>query len=288
MGTIFNDLPLTRLKILMAGCLYRMIKPFVRKNHHTIKRRGIFYEIDLIEGIDLSLFIFGAFQQHITACRLFDLPREAIILDVGANAGAISLPLADLAKNGHVYAFEPVTAMYDKLLRNISLNPALAGRVTPVKAFVSNQSRATTNHRAVYGRWRVCNGRKDRHPIHGGEKEDIAGTTQITLDDYCARINLTRVDLIKIDVEGHEFHVLQGARRILAQQRPVIIFEAGLYSMQEHGTAFPACHDFLSGLGYRLIHSKNGRPITRENYRVHIPRLSTIDIIAMPEAVHHQ
>ena len=57
-----NKLPITKIKIAIARILYKTVKIFIRNNPIDVKRAGINYELDLTEGIDLSIFLFGGFQ----------------------------------------------------------------------------------------------------------------------------------------------------------------------------------------------------------------------------------
>jgi hypothetical protein len=72
--------------------------------------------------------------------------------------------------------------------------------------------------------------------------------TTVTLDGFAAGAGLTRLDLVKIDVEGHECAVLAGAADLLARFRPVIILEIGHETMVDRA----AIHALLTGIGYDL------------------------------------
>jgi hypothetical protein len=69
----WHRLPLTRFKLLIARVLYRLLRLMMVSNKKHIRRRGIHYEVDLTEGIDLSLFLFGNFQRHVFRYRLMAL-----------------------------------------------------------------------------------------------------------------------------------------------------------------------------------------------------------------------
>ena len=57
------NLPLTQIKIQIAKILYFWVTLFAGKKRRIIKRNGIKYEVDIQEGLDLSLFLFGNFQK---------------------------------------------------------------------------------------------------------------------------------------------------------------------------------------------------------------------------------
>lgn len=278
--SIYNTLPVTRIKIGIAKILYRFVRVFYGKNNFVISRSGIYYEIDLTEGIDLSLFLFGSFQKHIISRKFARLTDHAIVLDVGANFGAISLQFARLIPQGIVYAFEPTHYALKKLKRNISLNPVLSSRIKVYNTFVSSRSTAIAELKA-FSSWDVSGRRKENlHPIHLGEEKSTDGVGAISLDDFCNQNKLTRVDLIKIDTDGHEPEVLQGAKEIISKFRPYIIFEIGMYIMEEKGIDFLFYVNYFKELNFQLINSRTGAIITMENHKTHIPSKGSIDILA--------
>jgi len=271
---------MTRIKLFAARVIYRTLRIFLRDDHRLIQRKGINYDVDLSEGIDLSLFVFGGFQDHVTRTKDFSIKPNAVILDVGANIGVMSLGFAQRAQQGHVYAFEPTEYAYKKLLRNLNLNPQLSERITPIQAFVADQSQ--TNGLVAYSSWKIDGSASGAHPVHGGTAQSTAAAEVLTIDGFCQTKQIPAVDVIKIDTDGHELRVLRGARETLNQFRPVIIFEAGLYTMAENDVTFEQYDDFISPFGYQLISSRSGHNITRENYQAEIPLRSTIDIVAVP------
>lgn len=279
---LLHRLPLTRIRLRAARIMYRALKLVLRNDHRLIRRGGINYEIDLSEGIDLSLFVFGGFQDHVTKTKYFPVTPNAIVFDVGANIGTMTLKFAQRAPDGHVYAFEPTDYAFRKLRHNLSLNPELSKRVTPIQAFISGRSEA--NPSMVYSSWKIDGSTSETHPLHGGAMQSAESADAFTIDDFCRARQIQRVDLIKIDTDGHELKVLMGARDTLAGALPYVIFEAGLYSIAEGGDVFEQYFDYLSSFGYTLINSSNGHKVTRTNYQKEIPLRSTIDIIAVPPA----
>ncbi len=276
-----HRLPMTRIKIFLARILYRVIRVILRTNIHIIRRNGVFYEADLSEGIDLSLFVFGIFQSHILSNNYVSLPPDAIIFDIGANIGSMSFSFAMQSPHGIVYAFEPTDFAFSKLIRNLSLNPAISTRIIPVQLFINDHS--TTMHQlTAYSSWKVDGSHVSTHPLHGGTIQPANQVPAITLDDYCQKNNIHRVDMIKIDTDGHEHQVLRGACKTIEKHHPYIIFEMGLSLMEEFGFSFEECFRYFSSLGYTLLNCKNGKHITMENYYKEIPWSFTIDIVAIP------
>jgi FkbM family methyltransferase len=278
---LLNKIPMTRVKLFIARILYLLLHTLLRKNDHLIRRKGVVYQVDLSEGVDLSLFLFGNFQGHVTNQKYVQLKDNAVIFDVGANIGGMALRFARQVPRGHVYAFEPTDFAFRKLLNNLSLNPNLAKVITPVQLFLADQTKSDHQMRA-YASWKVDGSASNIHPLHGGAIKSAREIPAVTLDDYCTTNGIHSVDLIKIDTDGHEFGVLKGARRTVEKNRPYIIFEIGLYVLEEQDIEFEQIYAYFSEFDYCLLDAKGGQPVTLQNFYYRIPRRSTTDIVAVP------
>jgi len=280
--SILPNLPITRLKIAVARLLYKVTTSFVGKSKQIIKRGGITYEADLSEGIDLSVFLFGGYQKHVLKNRFIDLKPDSVVFDVGANFGTMTLELARICPRGKVFSFEPTHYALARLNRNLELNPKLANRVEVIHSFVTKQS-STSPSIIAYSSWRVDGGRSGKeHPVHLGTPQSTEGVPAISLDDFCICRQLTQVDLIKIDTDGHEHEVLRGASATIERYRPLVLFEIGQYVMDESKTSFKFYSDFFGKLNYSLFDTKTNSPVSRIDYRRCIPAQGTTDLIAIP------
>ena len=275
-----HRLPMTRLRMAAARAIYHPLHLFLRGDQHTIERGGITYEVDISEGVDLSLYIFGSFQQHVLSA--VQVPDDGIVFDVGANIGTVTLPLAQKIARGRVFAFEPAHHVFARLERNLALNPELAARVTPVQTFLSDSVGDGSDLQAIAS-WRVDGSADDAHPLSGGSAQDASGVPATTLDSFCTDHNVSRVDFIKIDTEGYELDVLRGGVGILETHRPPVVFEIGLYGLTERGHSFSEFESLFASLDYMLINTKTGRVVTAANHRHEVPERSTTDLLAEPQ-----
>lgn len=278
-----RHLPITKIKIAIARLLYRLVRIAYRSDTQIVTRGGIVYELDLSEGIDLSVFLFGSFQKHVFQNRYVTFKGDEVVFDVGANAGVMSLQFAKLAPRGAVYSFEPTHYAFAKLKKNISLNPVLASRITVVQTFLS-VTEASTPSITAYASWKVDGTHSAAdHAVHLGTPKDTTGVPSTTIDAYVKQYAITRLDFIKIDTDGHEWDVLRGARQSIHMFRPIVIFEVGEYVMRDRGISFENYYDFFHAQGYDLFDSNRAGAIDTENYRRYIPAWGAIDIIAVPK-----
>lgn len=280
MGILIKKLKITRIKLFFANILYYLVKIFFWKDIQQVNRHGINFELDLNEGIDLHLFLFGNFQKHITENQCIDINENATIIDVGANTGVISLIFAQKAANGHVYAFEPTDYAIKKMHTNLDLNPQLRERITLTQCFVSDKEKDSSDLKA-YSSWPIRSS-KEKHNIHRGVDMTTPDVPSITLDGYCEKNGIAKVDLMKIDTDGHELGVLNGAGQMIMKYKPQIIFELGIYVMKERGISFTDYNAYFSAKNYDMFTPK-GEKITMDNYEEYVPQFGTIDVIALPK-----
>lgn len=278
-----NKLPITQIKITIAKILYKMVVLFYGKKLRVISRGGLNYEVDLSEGIDLSLFLFGDFQKHVTHNKFIQLSENAIIFDIGANVGIMSLQFAQSAPKGRVYSFEPTHYAFSRLKKNISLNPGFENIIIPILTFISSENKENSKIKA-YSSWKV-DGEKsaDLHPIHWGTAKNTDGVMSVTLNDFCSKNKIERIDFIKIDTDGHEYEVMQGGKEAIAKYRPQIIFEIGIYMMKEKNIDFSFYYNYFNSLNYKLLDAESGNTIDIANYMKYIPARGTIDMLAIPK-----
>lgn len=212
----------------------------IRDRKKLVAVDGMTFELDLGETIDVCVML-GKYETDIvSAIEQFCKPGWTV-LDIGANIGAHCLRFArKVGPHGRVYAFEPTNSAYRKLERNVSLNglnnvrlfrTALSDRNLPGQE-VTIKSSWRTDGRHVVGK-SVVDFRK--------------------LDDWCAENGVDNVDLIKLDVDGHEHPILTGAEMLLRKANPLLFIEIGAYHF-DAPERNPLV--FLEGLGYRFRDSR--------------------------------
>jgi len=280
---MWNYLNSTRFKIKIANLIYLILKTLHFRNHRIILRNGVFYEIDISEGIDLSLFLFGNFQKNVTKNTLFRLSEDAVIFFFFSNIGSVSLYLAYKYPQSEIFAFEPTDYAYAKLQRNIQLNASLKDRIKPIQAFISSEDKKY-DRREVFSSWRIDIINENRHPIHLGIAKK-ATEKHTTIDKFVKNNTISKLDFIKIDTDGNELEVLKGATDSLNNFHPIIVFELSTYILKENRQTFTDFEQILIPIGYNLIDAKSGIKVTDLNIDRIVPKAGSADIIALPKTL---
>lgn len=189
--------------------------------------------------------------------------REGVMIDVGANLGYFSLLMAAIRPECEVYAFEPSPSTYDRLRENLDMNRKKSveafclalGNSDGKLSFVNDVTSPTTNRLVNAG--------------------DSSGLPVIevdvrTLDQFLEERSVQNVSFLKIDVEGFEGGVLNGAGNALREKR----VRAGLIelcpeNLKQAGSTISEFLAVVSGFGYRLFYiSEDGSlagDVTEEN-----------------------
>lgn len=161
-----------------------------------------------------------AWRAHEMAVFSRHVARGAVVADVGANLGFISAMLASLVgPDGLVLAFEPSPVTYSKLLKTIELNGLL--QVRPCN--VGLGATAGMMELVAVSRSSGNNTLVPTGDINGAARQTVS---IITLDEV-PELETRRLEFLKIDTEGYEAAVLNGARGVLKRDRPVIYTELG-------------------------------------------------------------
>jgi FkbM family methyltransferase len=169
-------------------------------------------------------------------CR--HLRRGGVFFDIGTQAGYHTLLASRLVgAKGRVCSWEPVPRNVGYLRRHVTLN-GLAN-VTVIEAAVSD--RDGTVHFDTSGSYMAG---------HISEQGALAVPT-MRLDTLLAESKIPIPTVMKIDVEGAEFGVLQGAQQLLLRARPVILLDAHDFLGGEYRGLHDRCCRYLQGLGYR-------------------------------------
>jgi FkbM family methyltransferase len=184
---------------------------------------------------------------------------QSIVFDVGANVGFVATQLAQTIKtlNCHIIAFEPVYQTFAKLKQSIQ-DLGLQSQIAPVCCVVSDCggvcSVAFNSSESLFAQVR-------QDTLNSRAGNSLTWCPEVTLDSVVKALGGSPT-LVKIDVEGHEAHVLRGARALLrGPDAPAICFELNPVTLREVGSSVDAVAAEMRGYRYFYLDDFEGQKI---------------------------
>lgn|SRR3989338_220287 len=177
--------------------------------------RGLRYKIT---PVSRHSAIYGGYERNTLVALAHLVKNNMVVYDIGANCGLISILLSRLVgRSGRVYSFEPVPYLYEEIRLNASLNHI--HNINIIAKAVSD----TLGLKDFILAENPC----QSHILDAGEAV-VSNSLRIdttTLDHFIFSEKNLPAQVVKIDVEGAEAQVLQGAGRLLEKYRPIILSE---------------------------------------------------------------
>lgn len=179
------------------------------------------------------------------------LDPHGVFIDAGANQGEFSIAAARIARHGKVIAFEPVSEYRDRLLENIRLNDYGNVQVIPVALGEQEGALPIFDQQENF----TDGTRNEGLPtLFSSESRHFAREVVPVkrLDDVLRELGVSRVDVIKLDIEGAEWIALRGAVNTISSCRPTLILEIGRETCRAAGYEPEALVEWLISLNYRI------------------------------------
>lgn len=265
----------TRIRLLLWAEFHRrkIARPLRCNWHEGLK-------LYLWLGNDLSrcLFVSGSYEPNELALLGRVLKPGMVFVDAGANEGIYTVFASrQVGAAGRVLVFEPSKRELARLRENISLNAltnveifpfALGAEPGKAKLKVAGYEHEGQN---TFGEF-IYDGVLLSHV----EEADIA-----PLDTVVTERTLPRVDAIKIDTEGSEHAILQGAEKVLQRDRPLLILELVDKTLAHQGSSATDVLQFLTERGYEIY---------RFSERTGLPEPARLGGALSPNivAIHHE
>lgn len=206
-----------------------------------------------------------------------EIGSDWTVLDAGASIGYYSILAGQRARKGTVVAIEPHPLIADVLRKNLALHGVLNVRISG-KALSAGDAQGKVVMRETYGRGgteipypkppigvRLLKALQDgslagkvmsrvRRRIQTKEAVREFTVETCTIDRLVHELDLQRVDLIKMDIQGAEFEALQGALNTLRECRPLLVIE--LHRRPQW--TYEQLIDFLKAQNYHIAQESAG------------------------------
>lgn len=248
---------------------------FITKNIGHFQEKIIFGKKIYLSN-DIILARFKKNLDHVFKwMKILKLRKNCIILDIGANIGINSICYKKIFKASKIYSFEPIKKTFNALRKNVNKNNLSKSIKTFNFGLSDKKQKASlsipTKEQGERYKYFLNSG---LYSIHGKGKEKIRVNLQ-TLDQFVNKQKMKKVDFIKIDVEGHEFEILQGALNTIKKFKPIIQSEFNYITKSlslksdNHYLRFAEQYNYkimLLGKGYKIINKPNLNKIKKYNF----------------------
>jgi FkbM family methyltransferase len=239
---------------LLSGnsLLNKLIRKFSRIILALLLRKGIKIDIGKRYPVRMCVDFIGyenfgkghnsGWRKCIEMCK-----SKKVFFDIGAHVGLYTIPAAmEIGENGKVYAFEPGEKNYDYLCRHVNLNKKnnvftynyLVGNADSNTVFFEDVNNSNPMNSLVVAK---------NHRLY---KQTLR--QQIKLDSFCIEQNIFP-DMLKIDVEGAELFVLQGASKILEKYHPIIFLSIHPKLIELMGYSVSILISYIAKLNYDIL-----------------------------------
>lgn len=176
------------------------------------------------------------YDQHTLLIMKIVLSESSSCIDVGAHVGEVLLEMISAAPKGVHYAFEPIPYLFEGLRSNQDF------RAVEISDFALSDESGDQTFYWVKNDPAYSGLKQRRYDRPDPEVVEIT-VKKARLDDVIPKSQ--GIDFIKIDVEGGELPVLRGAKRIITESKPYIVFESGKGASDRYGTDGGALFDYL-------------------------------------------
>ena len=219
--------------------------------HGRIRRaQGFTWILDPKDRLQSRILRIGAHEGEETSI-LPDLVHEGnVVFDIGANIGYYTLLLSRLVgTGGQVHALEPLSLSYERLVWHVRNN----GRTNvTTHRLAAGNTRCTMNVALPTWTGEINWGGFHLFDDCNGNSADGEIIDVVRIDDLVSELRLGPVAFIKIDAEGYEPYILEGAMKTITKFSPAMIVEVLGKNLARAGSDVKSLIEMLRGFGYNV------------------------------------
>ena len=202
-----------RLARLLLGNRINKIKDLLVKGKY-----GCTFKIpNIIENVGFDIYVDGVFEKKTIELIMQKLPPGGVLVDMGANIGSISLPVCKQRPDVKAICIEAAERVYGYLDFNVKLNELTNCTII---------NKALTDYDGAIVNFFSPDEKFGKESLSSVFTKDAKQVETIRLDTLHRQHEIVKVDFIKADIEGYEYHAFKGAAKLLsAEKAPDILFE---------------------------------------------------------------
>lgn len=207
---------------------------------------GLMLHCDLRELVDRIVY-FNGLAEPVESWLLLKLLKPGmVVVDAGANIGQYTLLAARaVGPSGSVLAFEPVPFNFTRLIRHVSEN-----RLANVSLYEEALWDSATTLELAQPEGYEDNTGTFSTGVHGATRYE--SVPALPFDEVASRMQLARVDVVKMDIEGGEYRALLGMQRTIDRDHPLLLVELNRVTLERAGSSLDQLWELLTvRFGYR-------------------------------------
>lgn len=184
-----------------------------------------------------------------------------VVIDIGAHIGTYTLPFSQfVGESGAVYSFEANVENFELLSKNLDENSI--ENVTKINAIVSDKKQSFQMHYPV-------DGNTGTYYFLPNTEAEHNSTSIVMMDEYWfTELGGPKVNLLKIDVEGAEFNVLNSCEELIKKYLPVIYIEINIEALSRFDCDYGMIESWLRSHRYELYRNVGKRNSINDEYEL--------------------
>lgn len=221
------------------------------------------------ENVAFDIYINGIYEPETFEILNENIPQGGVLLDLGANIGAVTIPLCKKRPDIRVVCVEAAPWVYSYLKENIKANQ-LEKQVSIYNLALFDKDDETlmfTSPKERFGEGTLSLKQQGL---------DTIPVKSVRVDTLLEQIGISHVDFIKIDIEGFEYFAFLGAVKLLtSEDAPDVLFEFGDWAERNADLKLGSAQEKLIDYGYKLYLKDNGTTqplnsiITEDHYMIY-------------------
>jgi len=249
--------PVSKGKYLLMNSLWKALSFGEYCVDTKLMQADVNISCDITKYIQRHIYFWGGYEQQNCDYWIKLSKKSNTIFDVGANIGLYSLLAAKSNPNASVHAFEPTPNIIDLLNRNIIINKI--NNITVNNTAIGNRS-GMAILRDCRGENGCNEGMNYVEYKNNKSLQDDMSVEIVSIDEYCEKLEIGYIDIMKIDIEGGEYNALMGAKNMLKKKQiGCIMVEFIEWALQRSGYSTDELRQFLLNEKYRLFLIKDNK-----------------------------
>ena len=253
---IFRIRPLEKILVLLLKIFpdSYLLKGLTSQNNYypsnsirNCERYGIKYSLDISDYQNWLLYFYCKTDSSFGVLKY--VKEDFVVFDIGGNIGQTAMMMAkEVGSKGYIYSFEPYPDTVQNFKQNLSLNPSLSKKIQIENCALGSSPGKVNMHKD-------CATNSGANRIVYEQSSMVSEWIEVpvsTVDLFVKNNQLNKIDLIKIDVEGFEMHVLKGTYKTLMEFKPVLFIELDDNNLKKQGSSAVELYEFLKSMDYRI------------------------------------